>query len=164
MFGDGMERWGVVVCGKCWSGFAQFLNLTAEWRSALWCAAEQDSVTVWWILAHCDRHAVTDAAVGATQELLRSHPEVTQKLPRLCGPENQEQELHRGYSNNLFVALPETQIVDSKRLGSWKLIGCLLFFSLQLFLTRSDVWVVNPNGHFTCCPGGHLFSICKTRC
>ena len=63
---------------------------------------------------------------GATQELLRSHPEVTQKLLRLCGPETQEQELHRSYSNNLFVALLETQIVDSKRLGSWKLIGSVI--------------------------------------
>ena len=93
-----------------------FLNLTAEWRSALWCTAEQDSV---W---RCDEswHTVTvTLSQMRQQELPRSCSEVTQ------GP-------------------PKTQIVDSKRLGSletnWprNLLnkGCLLFFSLQLFLTR----------------------------
>ena len=61
--------------------------------------------------------------------------------------------------------LLKTHIAGSKRLGSWKLIGrvicwqksCVLFFSLQLFLNRANVWVVNPNGHLTCWTGGHFF-------
>ena len=117
-----------------------FLNLTAEWRTAL-CTARQSRAE-----RQCGEswHTVT-----VTLSQMRQ-----QKLPRTWGPRTQ--------------GPPKNTHCWQQTIGlSWKLIGrvicwqksCVLFFSLQLFLNRANVWVVNPNGHLTCWTGGHFSNL-----
>ena len=122
--------------GNCWSGFA---------HSSTWQLSDAPNSAVWRNMAvrRCGEswHTVT-----VTLSQMRQ-----QELPRPWGPRTQD--------------LLKTQIVGSKRLGSLKLIGRVICwkrvafcsFLCSCFLTRPDVWVVNPNGQLICCPGpGHL--------